>query len=175
MPSVLRMTSTLAGRVRVAASPERRDELLEQVLSQLPPDTANVLREQATDLVRALHDLAGALGEPEDTEDLYRSLAAFWLERRFEWERCNQVANYLLCRTGNEPPPVLLGRAAVASGVLAWIEELCSPAQLRHLGEVTLELLDNIRPDVEAGRFGVPGAPGAPGAPGLGDGSAPLA
>ena len=36
----------------------------------------------------------------------------------------------------DEPPPLLLGRAAVASGVLAWIEELCSADQLRHLGEV---------------------------------------
>ena len=158
MPGGLRLTSTLAVRVREAASPARHDELLAAVLGQLPADTADVLREQAAGLVRALHDLAGALGDPEDSEDLYRSLAAFWLERRFEWERCNQVANYILCRTGNEPPPVLLGRAAVASGVLSWIEELCSPRQLRHLGDVTLELLDNIRPDVEAGRFGAPGA-----------------
>lgn len=155
---MLQLTSTLAGRVRDAASPARRDELLEAVLSQLPADTGDALREQAGESVRALHDLAGALGDPEDSEDLYRSLAAFWLERRFEWERCNQVANYLLCRGGIEPPPLLLGRAAVASGVLAWIEELCSADQLRYLGQVTLELLDNIRPDVEAGRFGAPGA-----------------
>lgn len=154
------MISPLAARVRDAASPARRDALLDAVLPQLPPDTADALREQAAELVRALHDLAGALGEPEDADDLYRSLAAFWLERRFEWERCNQVANYLLFRTGNEPPPLLLGRAAVASGVLAWIEDLCSPDQLQHLGAVTLELLDNIRPDVQAGRFGVPGSTG---------------
>lgn len=158
MPAVLHPNSTLAARVRDAASPARRDELLEAVLSQLPAETGGALREQAADSVRALHDLAGALGDPEDSEDLYRSLAAFWLERRFEWERCNQVANYLLCRTGNEPPPLLLGRAAMASGVLAWIEELCSADQLRHLGQVTLELLDNIRPDVEAGRLGAPDA-----------------
>lgn len=158
MSTFLPTTLTLAERVRVAASPARRDELLAAVLSQLPADTAGELREQAAESVVALHDLAGALGDPRDSEDLYRSLAAFWLERRFEWERCNQVANYLLCRTGHEPPPVLLGRAAVASGVLAWIEELCSPDQLRYLGEVTLELLENIRPDVGVGRFGGAGA-----------------
>lgn len=149
--------SALAQRVREAASPARRDELLDLVLAELPPSTADALREQAADSVHALHELAGALDGPDDADDLYRSLAAFWLERRFEWERCNQVANYLLCRTGAEPPPLVLGRAAVASGVLAWIEELCSPDQLRHLGDVTLELLDNIRPDVAAGRFGPPG------------------
>jgi hypothetical protein len=147
-------SSTLADRVRAAASPERRDALVEVVLAPLPAGTADTLRAQAAESVRALHDLAHALGAPEDADDLYRSLAAFWLERRFEWERCNQVANYLLCRTGHEPPPLLLGRAALASGVLAWIEELCSPDQLRHLGDVTLEVLDGIRPDVGAGRFG---------------------
>ncbi len=153
-------TSALADRVREAASPERRDALVELVLAPLPAGAADALRAQAAESMRALHDLADALGAPEDADDLYRSLAAFWLERRFEWERCNQVANYLLCRTGQEPPPLLLGQAAVASGVLAWIEELCSPDQLRHLGEVTLELLDGIRPDVGAGRFGAAGAAG---------------
>jgi hypothetical protein len=154
-------TSALAERVREAASPERRDALVEVVLAPLPASTADALRAQVAESARALHDLAHALGAPGDADDLYRSLAAFWLERRFEWERCNQVANYQLCRTGQEPPPLLLGQAAAASGVLAWIEELCSPDQLRHLGDVTLELLDGIRPDVGAGRFGSVGV-GAP-------------
>jgi hypothetical protein len=149
-------SSALAERVREAASSERRDALVAAVLASLPlPDgPALALRAQAAESVRALHDLAAALGAPDDVGDLYRSLAAFWLERRFEWERCNQVANYHLCRTGQEPPPALLGRAAVASGVLAWIVDLCSPDQLRRLGDVTLEVLDDIRPDVGAGRFG---------------------
>ena len=96
--------------------------------------------------------LAASLQDPEDEPDLYRSLAALWLELRFAWQRHNMVANYDTIRTGT-CAPIVLARASMASYVLLRIEALLAQEHLDKLGDTAVELLDSVRSDVERGDF----------------------
>lgn len=150
---------TLAECVLAACTPEREAALVRGALAPtLSPSDAAYVRAHAHERIGALRGLARAMSEPDDLDELYRSLAAYWLELRAAWERCNQTANYHLIRTGDEPPPVLLATAALSSAMLGMIEEMTSPEQLGQLGAVMLDLLERIRPDVAAGRFAAPAA-----------------
>lgn len=118
-------------------------------------DLATEVRDQVvTDALRLCADitsLAEAMGEAEDEPELYRSLAALWLELRFEWQRHNLVANYGTMRTGDCPPLVMV-RASVASYVLNRIEALLAREHLERLGDSAVEMLDTLREDVEQDR-----------------------
>ena len=144
-------THALAARVRAAAAPACAEALLAATLPAASDDR-DIERVRAHVRAKAagLRDLADALDAPEDAGELFRSLAAFWLEQRFEWERYNQVAAYNLVRRGREPAPALAGAAAATSGLLTWVETIVPPPQLHHLADVALALLERVRPDVEA-------------------------
>lgn len=114
------------------------------------------LKEQVVgDALRLCADitsLAKAMGEDqEDEPELYRSLAALWLELRFEWQRHNLVANYGTIRTG-ECPPLVMVRASVASYMLNRIEALLARDHLDKLGDSAVDLLDTLREDVDQHR-----------------------
>lgn len=98
-----------------------------------------------------ISSLAEVMNEPEDEPELYRSLAALWLELRFEWQRHNLVANYGTIRTG-ECPPLVLVRASSASYVLQRIESLLARDHLDRLGDSAVTMLDVLREDVERSR-----------------------
>ncbi len=98
--------------------------------------------------------LAASLQDPDDEPDLYRSLAALWLELRFAWQRHNMVANYDTMRTGT-CAPIVLARASVASYFLLRLEALLAREHLDKLGDTAVELLDSVRTDVESGNLGV--------------------
>jgi hypothetical protein len=105
----------------------------------------------ATRLCADLHSLAQAMEEPEDEAELYRAVAAIWLELRFEWQRHNLVANYQTIRTG-ECPAALLARASAASYLLQRIEMLLARDHLNRLGDSAVDMLDTLRDDVERSR-----------------------
>lgn len=98
-----------------------------------------------------INALADAMNEAEDEAELYRSLAALWLELRFEWQRHNLVANYETIRAGTCPPMVLV-RASATSYVLQRIETLLAREHLDRLGDSAVDLLETLREDVDRSR-----------------------
>jgi len=108
-----------------------------------PQDTA-LLRTYSVARVAAIRDLATAMPEPDDEIELYRTLAAFWLELRFEWQRNNEVMNYQTVLRGSAEPRVI-AEGSVGSFVLSRIETLLDPSHLDMLARYALELLANER------------------------------
>jgi len=111
-----------------------------------------VLNESAT-LCAQISDLAGAMSDPEDEAELYRSLAALWLEMRFQWQRHNLVANYDTMLKGS-CEPMVLARASAASYMLGRIEGLLSQDHRDRLGDTAVDLLELVRADVDRVRAG---------------------
>lgn len=103
------------------------------------------------ELCTQIESLARAMPETEDEPELYRSLAALWLELRFQWQRHNLVANYDTVQRG-ECAPIVLVRASAAAGMLQRIEQLLTPAHRDRLGDSAIELLDRLRDDVTPAR-----------------------
>jgi len=108
-----------------------------------PQDTA-LLRTYSVARVAAIRDLANAMSEPDDEIELYRTLAAFWLELRFEWQRNNEVMNYQTVLRGTAEPRVI-AEGSVGSFMLSRIETLLDPAHLDMLARYALELLASER------------------------------
>ncbi len=113
----------------------------------------SVMAESAS-LSAQIVSLATSLQHPDDEPDLYRSLAALWLELRFAWQRHNMVANYDTISTGT-CAPIVLARASVASYFLLRLEALLTRQHLDKLGDSAVELLDSVRTDVESGNLSV--------------------
>lgn len=101
---------------------------------------------------RGLVELLDALGAEPDEAELYRTLAAAWLEFRFEWQRCNMVVNYQVVRTG-EFDKVPFVCAAITSGILAQVEELLAVEDRERLAGFAVELIHGAQQDLEE-RFG---------------------
>jgi hypothetical protein len=118
---------------------------------ELPADVRAQVVDDAMRLCSDITSLAEAMGEDEDEPELYRSLAALWLELRFEWQRHNLVANYDTMRTGTCAPLVMV-RASVASYVLDRIEALLAQEHRDRLGDSAVDMLDALRTDVEHAR-----------------------
>lgn len=99
-------------------------------------------------LCTQIASLASAMSDPEDETELYRSLAALWLELRFQWQRHNLVANYDTMLKGG-CAPIVLARASSASYMLNRIESLLVEEHRFKLGDSAVEMLDRLREDVE--------------------------
>lgn len=106
-----------------------------------------VLTESAALCVQ-ITELASAMTDPEDEAELYRSLAALWLELRFQWQRHNLVANYDTMLKGT-CEPLVLARASAASYMLGRIENLLAQEHRDRLSDTAVELLEVVRTDVE--------------------------
>ena len=102
----------------------------------------------ALSLCAQIAALASAMSDPEDETELYRSLAALWLELRFQWQRHNLVANYDTMLKGG-CAPIVLARASAASYMLNRIESLLVEEHREKLGDSAMEMLDRLREDVE--------------------------
>lgn len=100
-------------------------------------------------LCAQIGSLADAMSDPADEGELYRSLAALWLELRFQWQRHNLVANYDTMLKGSCAPIVLV-RASAASYMLDRIESLLATEHRERLGDSAVEMLDRLREDVES-------------------------
>ena len=134
------------------ADPARLDALLDLVAGEVDAAARAELREYGATKLHVARALALALAAPEDREEFILSLAAFWLELRFEWERHNRVANYTVVRTGGDADAVMLARAALCSGLLAVIEEIVPEHDVDALGRAAVALLDRAREELGEGR-----------------------
>lgn len=123
--------------------------IIEEV--HLATDQRELVLAESQELCAQIESLALALPLPEDEPELYRSLAALWLELRFQWQRHNLVANYDTVLKG-ECSPLVLVRASAASYMLSRIEELLAEEHRERLGDAAVEVLDRLREDVAAAR-----------------------
>lgn len=141
---------TLAEQLLVVASPDTVAESVRSITDEvaLPPAEAEEVQRNAHALALQIQDLAEAMSAPEDETELYRSLAALWLELRFQWQRHNLVANYDTMLKGG-CAPIVLARASAASYLLYRIESLLAEEHREKLGDSAVEMLDRLREDVE--------------------------
>lgn len=150
----------LAARLAATCTVERLDLDLPVVLEAVPLDAVVVegIRASALQKVLGIQALARALSSPEDLEQLYKSLAALWLELRFEWERHNTVSNFTLALSGEVDAPTMV-KGATASMLLGWLETLLDPHDTEQLVAETCRMIDSLRPEIEDGTL-VPMAQG---------------
>jgi hypothetical protein len=90
----------------------------------------------------AILDVCQALGAEGDEDDFYRTLAAVWLELRFEWQRHSLVSNYGTVRHGHSAP-LSLALASASSALMAQVEALLDAEALARLGEFAAQLIEN--------------------------------
>jgi hypothetical protein len=137
---------TLAGRLWAAGDRGAIDDMATSAVSGLDLCDADLaeLRLYAEDRSWAIQVLAQALVTPEDEPELYPTIAALWLELRFDWQRHNDVMNYAATRT--RPLPRVVGHGAVSSAILARLEDLLLPEHRDQLAEHAIRLLQGVFP-----------------------------
>lgn len=147
----------VARRLLAVATAERLDDLLTTCdLASLGEAEAAIVRADARAKLQGLRELATVLDAADDEDQLYRTVASFWLEQRCEWYRYNTLMNYVLA-TGGDDAPQMAVQAAVSSAMMAWLEEVVPAGAFEPIGAAAQELLEQLRADVLAGRLG--GAP----------------
>jgi hypothetical protein len=124
----------------VAIEPAVEDLLRDLTLD--PAATAAV-RDYARSRVAAIHDLAQAMPEADDEIELYRTVAACWLELRFEWQRNNEIMNYQTVNRGH-PDPRVVAEAAIGSFMLSRLERCLEASHLELLAHYAQALLSEM-------------------------------
>lgn len=141
---------TLAQQLTLIADPTAVGIAVAAIMDEVTLELSE--REEVSAAARSLcvqiASLASAMSDPEDETELYRSLAALWLELRFQWQRHNLVANYDTMLKGG-CAPIVLARASAASYMLNRIESLLVEEHRERLGDSAVEMLDRLREDVE--------------------------
>ena len=128
------------------------ESLLETVEAMLAdvgvtPQVASVIRDYARSKISAVNELADALADPEDEDELYRSAAFLWLELKSEWVRYNQTMQYQVVRYGEAEPTVFV-KGAVCAQVLARVEPLLLLSDVDLLTNMSAEPLQFGKADV---------------------------
>lgn len=136
--------------IKEKASFDRMDEALKGTLEALNADekVAQKLEAYMREKVQGIHDLADALSQAEDRDDLYRTLAHFWIELRVEWDRYNNVMNFQLTSTG-EQDPLVVAKGTACSEILTWLEEVMEQEDLTAMADFCSEPLERIRAEIE--------------------------
>ncbi|MEO1233400.1 MAG: hypothetical protein AAFZ18_31345 [Myxococcota bacterium] len=136
--------------IKEKASFDRMEEALKSTLEALEADdsTGARLETYMREKVTGIHDLADALSQAEDREDLYRTLAHFWIELRVEWDRYNNVMNFQLMSSG-EQDPLVVAKGTACSEILTWLEDVMAEEDLSAMADFCSEPLDRIRAEVE--------------------------
>ena len=117
------------------------DSLLREVA--LDPATEATVRDYALGRVTAVRELAQAMPEADDEVELYRTVAAYWLELRFEWQRNNEIMNYQTVMRGHADPRVV-AEGAIGSFMLARVEECLDVSHQELLTRYALSLLSEM-------------------------------
>ena len=140
--------SSLASRLEAVFDERFVERALDTLeLRERPTDIVVAARADATQRVADLRNLVAELAHPDDVQELYRSLAFFWLELRFAWTRHNQVIQYQSVFRG-AAEPVVVARASMCAQLLAQVEELLDPRDLETLVNLAGEPLAIGGPDV---------------------------
>lgn len=135
--------------IKKKASFDRMEEALKTTVEAMEADstTAKRLEQYMREKVEGIHDLADALSQTEDRDDLYRTLAHFWIELRVEWDRYNNVMNFQLM-SGGEQDPVVVAKGTACSEILTWLEEVMEEEDLSAMAEFCSEPLEKIREEI---------------------------
>jgi len=138
--------NTLAGHLWMAGDPGVIDEMVSVAVASLNLSEAEIedLRLYAQERSAAIQTLAQALGHAEDEPELYPTIAALWLELRFDWQRHNEVMNYAATRI--MPLPRVAAHGAVGSAILARLEDLLLPEHRDELAGHAIRLLEAVVP-----------------------------
>ena len=137
----------LASRLAEIGDPQALAATIEEIADAagVAADSRAELHDYATARLEGIRALAASLDDPDDQLELYRTMAAFWLELRFEWQRHNDVMNYQLARHG-AASALVVALASVGSAILARIESLLDARHLQMLTTYALELLTLAQP-----------------------------
>lgn len=132
-------------RLRVVADDTVIHPAVDALLRDVPLDagTEATVREYAQGRVTAIRDLADAMPEADDEVELYRTVAAYWLELRFEWQRNNETMNYQTVMRGR-PDPRVMAEGAIGSFMLSRLEVCLDPSHLDLLARYALSLLNEM-------------------------------
>ncbi len=135
--------------IKQKASFDRMHEALKSTLEALGANesVSQKLEQYMRDKVQGIHDLADALSTAEDRDDLYRTLAHYWIELRVEWDRYNNVMNYQLA--SGEQDPLVVGKGTACSELLTWLEDVMEQDDLSAMADFCSEPLERIRAEVE--------------------------
>ncbi len=98
---------------------------------------------------REILELAEFMTEAEMEEDLYRALAAAWLELRFEWARYNQILQYQ-AYYGRELDQGVFYKSSLCSHLLGIVEKFLDRRDRELLLEFVEEPLDFLRPNLKS-------------------------
>lgn len=146
MPALVEQLLLVADRARIADSSR---SIADEV--HLSAEQRELVLAEEIELCNQIESLASALPAAEDEPELYRSLAALWLELRFQWQRHNLVVNYDTVLKGGCSPLVVM-RASAASRMLERIEQLLAEDHREKLSDAAVEVLDRLRDDVSIAR-----------------------
>jgi len=141
--------ASLAARLRLVGDATGLRESAELVADAVGLDYAE--REEmialSIDRSRSLIELADALSDEDDEEELYRVIAALWLQLRFEWQRHNDVLNY--AAVGDTPNSGLAAEGSIGSAILQRLENLLLPLHLDALSGHAQGLLSTVGSGLE--------------------------
>lgn len=104
------------------------------------------LRAYVQERCLALEDVILAHRTHAEETELYRALAFFWLELRFEWVRYNRVMQRQLQQHG-EPDAQTFVRGSLVSALLGLVEGVLSPGDIERLQGMAVEPLLMFCPD----------------------------
>lgn len=110
-------------------------------------DGANLVQ-LALERSAAILDLARSLSQSGDEEELYRAIASFWLQLRFEWQRHNDVMGY--GDVNGIHSSVLAAEGWVGSYLLDRLERLLRPEHIEGLSNYSLDMLSALANDRQA-------------------------
>jgi hypothetical protein len=145
-----RAPSSQPPRATVSYAPEGLLEVVEAMLADVgaSPQVEAAILEYTRSKIAAVAELADALADPEDEDELYRSAAFLWLELKSEWVRYNQTMQYQVARRGEAEPTVFV-KGAVCAQFLMRIEPLLLPCDVDMLTTMSAEPLQFGKADVE--------------------------
>ncbi|MEL6344680.1 MAG: hypothetical protein AAFV53_16305 [Myxococcota bacterium] len=124
------------------------ESTLEMIHASAPLEIWPRLEVYFRDHVASMELLVETLAHPDDEPELYRSLAFFWLERRFEWTRYNQIMQYQTVLRGEADPSTFL-RGGMASAFLSLLEGVLRQADVDRLIQIAAEPLELICADAD--------------------------
>lgn len=136
--------------IKEKASFDRMEEAINTTVEALEADdnVKSKLDSYMREKVQGIHDLADALSQAEDRDDLYRTIAHFWIELRVEWDRYNNVMNFQLM-SGGEQDPLVVAKGTACSEILTWLEDVMEEEDLSAMAEFCSEPLEKIREEIE--------------------------
>jgi hypothetical protein len=137
-------TGSLASRLLALANADDLELTVQEAATAVGLSTLDGERLVALSIERTtgIRELAQAVGQSGDEEDLYRTIASFWMQLRFEWQRNNDVMSY--GEVIDLPCPAIGAEAWLGSHLLDRLETLLLPAHLEALSHYAFELLGSL-------------------------------